>query len=138
MVARNDATGERVLTTSDGTEYHLIFTLDALEAIETQLRMGPVTILQRCREMALAIGEIKLLLSAGIEGAKRRHSGRVTPAAAKSKELSRIVRDVGVLEVQAEIAMGLLLSHELGLSDRDDEDEADEEESESPKAGPTS
>lgn len=104
------ATGETELP--DGTT--VLYTLDAIERVETRFKAPIMSILDRCRRLNLTVAEMRSLVQAGMEAARHRQEGKgpaVTDAAA-----GQVLARGGALVVMARCAKACSESDTLGMA----------------------
>ncbi len=106
----NEATGESTL---GDTETHVVYTLDAIERVETRLKEPIMVVLERAQRARLTAAEVRAVVQAGMEAYRRRTEGKgpaVTDAAAGA-----VVEEVGLLVAVAQATVALAKSGALGM-----------------------
>lgn len=127
----NGATGETELP--DGTK--VLYTLDAIERVETRFKAPIMSILTRARRLDLTVAEMRALVQAGMEGYRARQQGKgpaVTDAAAAAALAAG-----GALVVMALAARAVAESDALGMAGLVDLGVETAEEGDGAPPGPT-
>ncbi len=119
MSITNRLTGEAVV---DGTDAHVLFTLDSLAYIEAQTSKRIMEFWSEASAGKVGVSDLVILLTAGMEGHRRRHGGaggQVNPA----KAAKVIDAGGGLRKVYPQVFESLTRSQSLGLTDNEDSEE---------------
>lgn len=119
MSLTNRLTGETVV---DGTDAHVLFTLDSLAYIESQTHKRIMEFWAEASGGKVGINDLVIMLTAGMEGHRRRHGGaggQTNPA----KAAKVIDAGGGLRKVYPQVFESLTRSQSLGLTDDEDSDE---------------
>lgn len=127
----NKETGESVL---DNTDYHFVFTGEALVWAERQLGVGTLELISKAVEGLIGLNDVQVLLGCGIEAHRRRNGGN-GKAFNLAKAPKVLLEAGGLMKVLPQVVESVVASPALGLSgDEEDENEDDA----APFDGPTS
>jgi len=110
----NPVTGERVLTERDsGKEYALVFTEEAILQIESALNAGAITIVHRGLQQATMLGELQVLVWAGVNASRKRLGA--TKLISMQRALTLIRNAGGITTVLPIVVEALIDCDVLGL-----------------------
>ncbi len=116
----NSATGETII---DGTDYHVVFTLEMIAMVENALNgKSPMELIETSRTGRTSLKETQVLVWAGMEGYRRRRGamgGQVNPA----KALKVIEEGGGLYKVGPQVLNAFMLCPALGLGLNPEPDE---------------
>lgn len=118
----NKETGESVL---DGTDYHFIFTGEALVWAEKHLNTGTLELISKASDGLIGLNDVQVLLGCGIEAHRRRNGSNGKPF--NLAKAAKVVLDGGgLMTVLPQVVAALVASPALGLSGADDEEDEDD------------
>lgn len=125
-VILNPHTGEAVLRDGSGNETRIVYTEEAIIAIEQALDVGALELVHKVAVGRVKLLELQVLVWAGIN-AHRSRSGSGKPVS-PDKAMRVITACGGMTQIMPTIADALVACTALGIAGDEDEDDAEADE----------